>query len=457
VLHFAGANADASEIAYTSLAKVDVKGSGVPRPVGLDDALQITLDDLVPTGRLVVEHADGRTRVISSENAFVTSAAWHPSDANIIAYGYSEGDQYAIAIHDLSTGQDRDLVRGALTPDYVVWSDDGRAVGAYMDDASLPAAQAAGEHAGEPLRRWQSFDALQTERIGPATFLNGKAVFAFDGPALTLALETAAVLKLHDALGDQQAVLERSQNGHLVSETFRADQVRYLSSKGLALVNFDAKSNSLWATDRVLPPQQIGIASAVSYHIPYTIWGKPVSFTQVGSGYGGGCLFSGGGAGDHVGTMAYAIDMQIQSPYNGDEVIASANGTVSSWNASTNCNYGDADCSLPDCASSNWGNYIIISHADGKWTMYAHLEVGSNFKVTHTGAISTPCWMVDEGGTGTSSGNKNTCGDHLHFQWQNGSTTGSQSVAGTFVDAPTLGSGSCIAQNPTSGIMSCSL
>lgn len=462
VLSFAGANADATGIAYTSLARVGVKGQGVSQRVGLDEALKLTLDDLVPTGQLVVERADGRTEAISPAHVFATAAAWHPSDPNLIAYGYADGDQYGIKLYDFSTGQDRDLVRGALTPDYVAWSDDGGAVGAYMADALLPAAQTAGENAGEPVRRWQSFDAFRAERIGSATFLNGSARFASDGSAFTLAFETGAVVKLHDAFGDQQAVIERLQ-GNLVSETFRADQVRYRSSRGLAFVNFDARTNGLWATDGSSLPQQIAVASAVTYKIPMHALENPMAFTQVGTGYGGaGCFIGGGGAFDHFNSMAYAVDMQLtadQNGYHGDEIIASASGTVSAWRSGETCTHAELSFTCPDYRAScpkGFGNWIIISHSDGKWTMYGHLEP-TNFKVTHTGSVSSGCWIADEGHTGWVEGNKNQCGDHLHFQWQNGSTTGAQSLPGSFADAPALSSGSCARRFPTSGIMSCVL
>jgi hypothetical protein len=42
--------------------------------------------------------------------------------------------------------------------------------------------------------------------------------------------------------------------------------------------------------------------------------------------------------------------------------------------------------------------------------------------------------LGDEGGTGTTSGNKNGCGDHLHFAKQSSAAAGGTSVSVSFSD-----------------------
>jgi hypothetical protein len=324
-----------------------------------------------------------------------------------------------------------------------------------MPDEALPM-EDIGHGALQRMRRWQYANVLPERIASVKTLSQGLVRFSESEPAMDLTFEKGARLSLRNAMGDAEARLDYPANGKIATSVFRADQIRFRNPKALAYVNFeDTGTITLWATNGAAPPQMVTLAiMSVAYYIPMHIGEKPVSFTQVGNSYsGGGCLVS-----SHTGNLSYAVDLQITSPFNGDEVIASANGNVSNGASGVTCNRIDTvGCAAysASCASS-WGNWVIISHADGKYTLYAHME-NTNYKITRSGPISRGCWMGDEGNTGNTSGSKNGCGDHLHFQWMNSNTTSAASVFGGFQDAPALGSGSCVSQNPVTGIMSCVL
>lgn len=89
-------------------------------------------------------------------------------------------------------------------------------------------------------------------------------------------------------------------------------------------------------------------------------------------------------------------------------VIAAAAGTIV---AKSDANPADHSCTS---SSGNW-NYVALTHADGRMTIYGHMRYGS---VTQKGIGQT----VAQGeylGTAASSGNSS--GPHLHFEVRTGS------------------------------------
>lgn len=454
VLHFSGHNADNSAIAYTTLGKTNRASQVGFTQIDQVDSTTLSLNDLVPTGEMVIESKNKIAHVVSKDGAVIISASWHQTDPNLIAYSFSEIGNSGIAVFDLRTEISSVIVNGAITPDYLVWNDDGNSVGAFMEDGSLPTRIA---EDGTPVagRRLQFASLNSGEYTDTLSVAQGSVRFSNQLAALDITLDNGSIIALDETIGQKSATLKTSSG----LTTFRADQVRFRSTKGITFVNFDGDNMSLMATNGSATIAPAAAATTVTYYIPMHVAEKPVSITQVGTGFGGGCRVS-----SHTGKLQYGIDFQITSPYNGDEIIAAANGTVSGGVPGVTCNAIDtgADgtaCSIyrsPCSCNGGWGNYIIISHSDGRYTMYGHLE-NRNYKPTRCGPVSRGCWIANEGGTGNSSGGKNGCGDHLHFQWQDANTTSANSLSGSFADAPAIGTGSCTSQNPVTGIMSCSL
>lgn len=457
VLHFTGMNADRTMIAYTSLALPDNDRKGEFVDVDLMDAMVMPLMSLVPSGRLVLERPDGTTTTVTRKHSYIVAAAWHPTDPNRIGFSYMEGDRYGLSVFDVRTGIQEEVLQEDLTPELIVWSDDGNRLGAYRADPSLPHRELSAGHEGiyDIAHRWQYVAVSTSDResdVGQPTFDHGSMSFVESSTLSQVAFEHGGVVTLPEGVSSGSAYFER--DGEALVTELRTDQIRHVSRRGLAFVNYDESGMHLFATNGLEAPQLVALSGGMSinYYIPLHS-SEGSYFTQVGSGYGGCNLW------DHTGSMAYAVDLQIPTS-NYDEVIASANGTISGGASGVTCNSldttGCAIYSSPCSSNGGWGNYVMIAHADGRYTFYGHLE-NTNYQVHMSGvSVSRGCWLADEGGTGYSIGNKNGCGDHMHFQWQTSGSRGAASVSGGFWET-TLNSGSCGSHSPVTGIMSCSL
>lgn len=103
--------------------------------------------------------------------------------------------------------------------------------------------------------------------------------------------------------------------------------------------------------------------------------------------------------------LGYHTGIDLSAP-QGTPVVAAAAGTVVSINAS----------------GSPYGNHVVVKHADGHYTLYAHLSAYS----VHVGqALAAGEQLGNVGSTGTSSG------PHLHFEVRNDPT---QYAAWVFID-----------------------
>ncbi len=452
VMQFAGANLDGSLVAYTSLAAHRSTGE-YSATVSLEAALDLPLSDLVPTGVLVIEDPRGATRTIGRTESYIVAAAWHPARPRVLAYSYMQGGEYGLAVYDTDEKRTLELFRGDLTPETLAWSDDGRYVGAYIVDPELARLERP-EHSESSYdfqHRWQYVAADAGGGPNAPTFDRNHARFAPQDAAMSVAFMNGGTVHLENGPTSTAATLDhpmKAGGGHV---TFRADQLRHLSRKGMAFVNYEADHAELRATNGTRLPEILGVSSLVSYYIPMHA-SEDTTITQVGSGYGGGCLVW-----NHTGTLSHAVDFQIPTT-SYDEIIASGNGTTAGMTSSWTCNAMDTSgcASYSSSCGTSWGNYAILAHSDGRYTLYAHVE-STNFKVTASGrSASAGCWLADEGATGNTTGNKNGCGDHLHFQWQNSGALNAQSVSGSFVET-SLSSGSCGPRSTLSGIMSCVL
>ncbi|WP_345237315.1 peptidoglycan DD-metalloendopeptidase family protein [Hymenobacter saemangeumensis] len=103
--------------------------------------------------------------------------------------------------------------------------------------------------------------------------------------------------------------------------------------------------------------------------------------------------------------------LDFDTPDNADHnVRAAAPGTV------TFAGFCEGSC--------RYGNLVIISHADGTRTYYAH---NKSISVTVGQTVQTGTVLAIEGTTGVGS-----TGDHIHFEWR--AAGGNASTLGTFSD-----------------------
>ncbi len=127
---------------------------------------------------------------------------------------------------------------------------------------------------------------------------------------------------------------------------------------------------------------------------------------------------------------SHAGDTKQAESYHcyGREILAPADGEVAelqgNYKESRISGDGRADCAAPDMR----GNYILIRHAQGEYSLLAHLQPGSiNVKVGET--VKRGQGIARCGNSGNSSE------PHLHFQLQNGvSFTCSAGLPITFTD-----------------------
>lgn len=469
VLHFTGSNLDETATAYTSLAKLKLGAPHNRESISHEASLELTLDELVPTGELVVEK-DGEAFVVSHPSEVATFAAWSTVDPNIIAYTYAHGDTYGLAVANISNGSSEMVTEGDFAPDFFAWSDDGKSLGLNIRDESLNEDDSGlndMEFPEEATMHWQLFAAHDGTPLFNQVFPHlGEGLIASD-------LDTSMEIKLSDGTifipdvtGGELALDRTDSQNHVSKSTFHVDQLRHRSKKGIAYVNLEGDLITLFATNGEGDPVPLSSSSSVTYYIP-TQLASTVTFTQVGYDYSGnGCNVSShyNGSG-----MDYAIDIQLSgSTY--DKVLASGAGSTYAWSSGVICNSADtsscADYSSTCSANGGWGNYVIMSHADGYYTKYAHLE-NTNFKVVTSACTSAArgCWLADEGHTGASSGNKYDttygstykCGDHIHFQRQSGGSRSSSSVTVSLSESGTPTSSSCKTYAALTSATTCSL
>jgi hypothetical protein len=467
VLHFSGYSLSGKSIAYTTLEQLLPNQKRVV--VSLKESRDLKIDDLVPTGNLVVEDADGVHRV-SNAGEFVVFAEWSPTDSDVLAYGYrSYGTSGIIVMNVKTMERSANVAQDDLNADLFLWQDGGQAITVFQEIPDESVVVVAGEHGKTVSHRARTFDvsmnALRDE-VAPST---GKAsvLLLSSGAGLEVASQAGKIRMANIMGGDDNELVAVDKGGNTTRLLFKAEQIRARNQNGIAFVN--ARENELGlyvmggtaAASAVVQPVPLKTMTTVTYYIPDPA-GSTVTFTQVGQSYsGGGC-----NVWDHTSTssMAYAIDIQLSgSSY--DSVLASGNGTTVSGVSSVTCNSLDngsdgTTCSIysSTCSSNGgWGNDVILSHADGYYTKYTHLD-SAGFQVHTCGSsASAGCWLANEGGTGYTKGNKNGCGDHVHFQKQSGSGLNSTSASVSFVEDGTINSTACKTWSPAHGGMSCSL
>jgi len=464
VLHFSGHNVSGNSIAYTTLERLLPNQKRVV--VTWQESRNLKIDDFVPTGNLVVQN-NGSVQQFSVAGEFVVFAAWSPTDADILAYGYRRADVAGIAVINIKTSERLAVTEASdLNPDVFFWQDSGQAITVFQEIPDESIVVVAGAHGKTVSHRARTLDvsmsALRDEvalSIG-----NGSVLLLSSGAGLEVASQAGNIRMVNIMGGDDNEIVMKDKSGNSTSVKFKAEQIRARNRNGVAFVNSSGNDLGLYAVggsaDAAALAAPLSVMTTVSYYIPDPS-GSTVNFTQVGESYPGkGC-----GVTDHKSTtsMAYAIDIQLSgSSY--DSILASGNGTTVTGYSSVTCNSMDTSgCAIyssscaPNNNNSGWGNDVILSHADGYYTKYTHLE-SANFQVHTCGAsASAGCWLGNEGGTGNTIGTKNGCGDHVHFQKQTGSGLNASSASVSFVEDSIINSSDCVAKYPTLGAMSCSL
>lgn len=119
------------------------------------------------------------------------------------------------------------------------------------------------------------------------------------------------------------------------------------------------------------------------------------------------------------GTGHGALDIANTSGPGNTNVIASKSGVVvyPTAGAPTNCPYSSSGSSC----GGGYGNYIIIQHSDGNYTLYAHLHENT-IKVKAGDSVEQGQVIAKMGSSGNSTGT------HLHFEVREGQNASSAKV-----------------------------
>lgn len=113
------------------------------------------------------------------------------------------------------------------------------------------------------------------------------------------------------------------------------------------------------------------------------------------------------------------IDIASGGPYGVINIIAARDGVVvyPTAGVSNNC---VSSGELSSCGGG-YGNYVVIQHADGNYTLYGHMYEGS---ITVVAGESVKQGQV----IGKMGSSGKSTGTHLHFEVREGSNSGSSTV-----------------------------
>jgi hypothetical protein len=438
-LYYAGKSKDGRLLAYTTLAQYNQfapRGHQEITSTGLAVRSDVRL---VPTGDLLIEDTStGAHWQVNSPDQYVVAAAWSPTNPNTIAFTYSTGAAYGLAIANATTKMTTTIRDGGVVPDYIGWSSSGKTLSFFN------------EHEGD----------LGDEDIEMGTILEeGRAVldkelageeqWANQLPALEKSVEMRRPRTFHFKMSDgslfkgdnllgSTSIDLYSPSGMRIGSA-RADTVIGVLPEGLVYKSFDGDRARVHFMDRRGNVITLLDSAVVTYRLPFFAFTSPtLTVTQTGDGYSPNC-----GVWDHTLAkgMGYAYDMQARS---GSEYIeASGSGTVAYLLETVTCNSLDsgsdgsicADYSSSCSSNSGFGNTIILQHSDGTWTKYTHLKANSIAPTAVGQSVMAGCQIAYQGHTGATKGNlPNGCGDHLHFQRQSSGALGGTSISIAFSD-----------------------
>jgi hypothetical protein len=420
-----------------------------------------------PAGTLVVEDMTSGKAAALPIPDYVIEAAWSPSNPRVLAYTYSSGEAFGVALIDVESRRISVIQGSDVLADHVSWDAAGQGIYYYnsVDRVREARDETSGERmhqstyavlspryhapgsgetrepaltglpAGFPALRQTARPELLSQPTyeAPGTLRSRRPLEAADLPADLYAFtvgvpERALEITGDNLLGDAPLSVRELPNGEArplaegkLLKALPEGVVVSANLGGGRAFNFVRWDGTVTELSRAV----------VSYNLPL----KSAYVTQGGCSYPapGNCNSSF----SHTcgSSMAYAYDMWQSAGH----VLASATGTVSYRMNTINCN----GCDTSGCADYSgscvnaagnygWGNVVIIEHADTSWTKYTHMAYNS-VQVAVGNATCPGRYLGNQGHTGCTSGSG--CGDHVHFQRQNSSALSGTSIAIDFADA----------------------
>jgi hypothetical protein len=397
---------------------------------------------------------EGTEKLITTEPVY--NAAWSPVSLKIAFIVIQSATHFHLWVYDGLSGSAQKIFSGWLNPDFLEWSPDGQKVlyisqtpltdnyfyegifEYFLHEYDLSSGTErtitdtiwAEYYRGELLYLDQA-GLLSSSEYRPAKtrriFVSDTNVVNFkingDDVYLTQFLDEQTVVGRYNIASGSYKLVDRGEIYGAIEEGL---VIREFTGEGVVYKYLDYGSNS--STEIY--------AFSQSWKLPYA---SKVTLTQGGSGYRGAqcdgkacCLSNQRGVCDHTGVMAYALDFQQRRDrgQGNEHILAVADGTVADLANDVKCNSCDRDCDGWDkydestCRNPSGpsygpyggaGNYIVIAHSDQSFSLYAHLKSDS-IQVSKEQQVCQGFYLADQGHTGCTNGEYNTCGDHLHFE-----------------------------------------
>ncbi|MCB9780184.1 MAG: hypothetical protein H6742_16575 [Alphaproteobacteria bacterium] len=398
-------------------------------------------DESVPSGDLYVyDEQTGETWQIDRPGQFALHQVWSPTEPGILYYTYAEMEGvYGLAEVDVRTGEVEVLVGDDVVAEYISFSTDGSRVEFLV--AGEPLRLPGERHATRevyaeslPVAPGDSIAKVRTplpvvgDRRPLSESENGEQPFE-------LGWRSGARLVGDDILGTRKLEVQDA-GGEVLATIDGAYRVEALTDDG-ALVRIDtpAGTDLAWVLEDGTVMTVGSSTSTPSFKMPMPKnGGKVLNVTQMGESYSTACrLYS------HRGSLGYAIDMQ--SIASTEAILAAGKGSVVTAVKTVTCNSlddphaDDADgttCRLYSSGcTSDYGNYVILLHRDGKYTSYSHMGYGTVTPDSTGTTAYRGCLLGEQGGTGATLGDRNGCGDHLHL-----ARSSSSSIYGSTINFP---------------------
>jgi murein DD-endopeptidase MepM/ murein hydrolase activator NlpD len=420
--------------------------------------LYTPLTNGVPSGELYIEDFDtGQSKRLRTD--LVLEASWSPTNPNEVAYTFSKGDTFGLALMSVDSGSVTIIVPEHVLPDILQWGSLGSDIFYFEVDDTLeqPIIVAKAVHVQTGISRATSQsdvpsgfpDINSTIRKVPRQEVQTQQDSTH--PFLTSTADGLHEIWGNDLLGDSM-LYARTVSSDKTTPLGKGQILRILRG-GVIIREFTGNGTRTLYVSWNGPTTELGPTVIVSFNLPLAGQGLGQSFvvTQGGSSYPppGNCqIFS------HTGSLSFAYDMQ--RAVVGAHVLASAAGQVVLVTSTVTCNSLDTNC--PDYSASctsGFGNTVVIQHADGTHTRYAHMQANS-VQVSVGATVCQGQYIGRQGHTGQTSGSFNQCGDHLHFQRQQDASGASISVSFSDVASNPLSCGTSYTSGSTEITSCCS-
>ncbi|MGH9968579.1 MAG: peptidoglycan DD-metalloendopeptidase family protein, partial [Pyrinomonadaceae bacterium] len=413
------------------------------------------LKNRIPSGQLFLENLkDGKATRITDD--LVLEAAFSPDESKV-AYTFATGSGFGLAIVDLDSEQRKELISERVLPDFFQWGSSGKEIYYFetTDESNTTGVVPHEITVKNKESKEMTQDSLPSgfPKLSPeSNYLNPSSKeISSTHSEIHYPFQIVSPDKTKRVCGDNlfgNTSIQLCENNLLNQSYLSEGQLLRVTNEGIIIRSFEENRTTTDFVDWNGNKSRLAASPQVSYNLPMSATSpNSGSFlvTRSGTGYSNACTLVGS---LHTGNLQFAFDMQKGGNNTpGQHVIASAEGLVVESVRTINCNSCDTEVGgcggMPHCTTSQanggWGNSVVIQHADTTWSRYAHMQFNS-VTVQNGDTVCQGLYIGNQGGTGTSCGDFNGCGDHLHFQKQNSSGV---SISASFSD---------VANNPLSCI-----